>query len=138
MFEALAAMSTGKVVVLGITTVLVVGILFILVVATAAVLGPGKQALRIAHKAVPNLSGEETPRGIPTSVKILGVGVMFLMVGLGVVVAAAIPTLTGWGMFGIILLAAGLGLLLFYLVVAKHERKTPETGRGGPASSDTE
>ncbi|HNZ39945.1 MAG TPA: hypothetical protein PK251_04660 [Candidatus Latescibacteria bacterium] len=125
MFEALAAMSTGKVVVLGITTVLVVGILFVLVVATAALLGPGKQALRIAHKAVPNLSGEESPRRIPTSVKILGVGVMFLMVGLGVVIAAAVPSLTGWGMFGVILLAAGIGLLLFYLFVAKFEKMTP-------------
>lgn len=125
MFEALAAMSTGKVVILGITAVLVSGILFVLVVATAAILGPGRRAVEGAMKAVPNLSGEETPRRIPTSVKILGVGVTFLMVGLGVVIAAAVPTLTGWGMFGIILFAAGIGLLLFYLVVAKHEKKAP-------------
>ena len=125
MFEALAAMSTGKVVILGITAVLVAGILFVLVVATAAILGPGRRAVEGAMKAVPNLSGEEAPRRVPTSLKILGIGVMFLMVGLGVVIAAAIPSLTGWGMFGVTLLAAGIGLLLFYLVVAKFEKMTP-------------
>jgi hypothetical protein len=127
MFEALAAMSTGKVVVLGITTVLVFGILFVLIVATSAILGPGKTAVRGAMKAVPNLSGEETPKRIPTSVRILGVGVMFLTLGLGVVLGAAIPTLTGCGMFGVILLAGGIGLMLFYLVVAKHEKKFPRS-----------
>jgi len=76
-------------------------------------------------RAVPNLSGEETPRGVPMSLKILGIGVMFLTVGLGVVIAAVIPNLTGWAVFGIVLLAAGIGLLLFYLVVAKFEKTTP-------------
>ncbi|OQB41442.1 MAG: hypothetical protein BWY06_00855 [Candidatus Latescibacteria bacterium ADurb.Bin168] len=125
MFEALAAMSTGKVVILGITAVLVAGILFVLVVATAAILGPGRRAVEGAMRAVPNFSGEETPRGVPMSLKILGIGVMFLTVGLGVVIAAVIPNLTGWAVFGIVLLAAGIGLLLFYLVVAKFEKTTP-------------
>lgn len=138
MFEALAAMSTGKVVVLGITTVLVAGILFVLVVATTALLGPGKQALRLANKAVPNIGGVEIPRSMPTSVKILGFGLMLLLVGLGVVIAAAIPTLTGWGMFGIILLAAGIGLLLFYLIVARHEKIAQGEKHGESTAPDSE
>ncbi len=121
--EALATMTTGKLIALGIFGVIALGIIVGAIIATSAVLGPGRRAVGgVFHE------GER----MPTYIRVLGWGICLLSVGLGIIMAIyVLPSVSAWGIIGMVLLCGGLGLVVFYLIASRREKspenKTPES-----------
>ncbi|MCD6169602.1 MAG: hypothetical protein J7J76_03490 [Candidatus Latescibacteria bacterium] len=125
--EALATMTTGKLIALGIFGVIALGIIVGAIIATSAVLGPGRRAVGGALR-------EE--KRMPTSIRVLGWGICLLSVGLGIIMAMyVLPSLSAWGIIGMALLCGGLGLVVFYLIASRREKfpenKAPESAERG-------
>jgi len=117
MFDALAAMSTGKVVALTVFGALALIVIIGAAIALSAILGPGMVAVRGEHGVKPR-------RPMSASARVLGVGIVLLAVGVGILLGALAASVLGaWGMFGIVIISAGIGLVLFYLVVARAEKR---------------
>ena len=57
-------------------------------------------------------------------IRILGWGIFFIAFGAGISAAIAL-NLQFWGIAGIALLFGGIGLIIFYFIAAKSERKEP-------------
>ncbi len=132
MMESLATMSIWKLIVLGAFGIAVLLFIILLTLGTAAILGPGMHAVRGAMSVLPR---HERPR-MPVSVRVLGAGVVFLAVGLGMVLTLALfPNIGGWAMFGVLMLCLGIGLVAFYLVASRAERESPGR-RSEPTSPD--
>lgn len=120
MMEALAAMSVWKLIALGIFGIFALILLMVLILGAAAILGPG---MRAVHGIASFLPKHEHRRTTPPT-HVLGAGIVFLAVGLGIVLALALlPTIGGWGMFGVLMLSIGVGLIGFYAVASKAERE---------------
>jgi uncharacterized membrane protein HdeD (DUF308 family) len=120
LLEALAAMSVGKLILLGLLA-LIVGIpvlIFLVgtVIAITAIIGLsdnppwGKHGISVREK-------------ISLKTRALGWGIFFLAVGLGIIVAVASKVTLIWGIAGIALLFGGIGLIIFYFIAARTERK---------------
>lgn len=60
---------------------------------------------------------------MPVSIRILGSAMTFLFVGLAVVLCAVLPLISPWVAVGIVLAALGAGLLVFYGLVWKEEKR---------------
>ena len=117
LLEALAAISVGKLILLGAlglivgipALVLVVG----MVISFALFLSPnppwGKHGVRVRES-------------MSLKTRTLGWGIFFLAVALGILVAVA-SNVQIWGMAGLALLFGGIGLIIFYFVAARSERK---------------
>jgi membrane protein implicated in regulation of membrane protease activity len=60
---------------------------------------------------------------MPVSIRILGSAMTFLFVGLAVVLCAVLPLVSPWVAVGIVLAALGAGLLVFYGLVSKEEKR---------------
>lgn len=135
MMEALASMSIWKLLVLGVFGFLGLILVMVLVLGVAAILGPGIHAVHGAMSVLP-----KTPRpAMPVSVRVLGAGIVFLSLGLGVVVALALlPSLGGWGMFGAIMLSVGVGLVLFYTIASRAKKESPTRGTDATSAEHQE
>jgi len=116
--EALAVMSVGKLILLGFLGLIVgipaLALLVGMVISFALFLSPnppwGKEGISIREKISPKT-------------RALGWGIFFLAIGLGIIVAVASNTQI-WGIAGIALLFGGIGLIIFYFVAVRTERKT--------------
>lgn len=117
LLEALAAISVGKLILLGFLS-LIVGIPVIvllvgMVIVVTAVISDnapwGKHRMRVRES-------------ISLKTRALGWGIFFLAVGLGILAAVA-SNVQVWGIAGIALLFSGIGLIIFYFVAARTERK---------------
>jgi len=137
MMEALAAMSTWKLIALGLFGTIALLFIGIIVLGTVAILGPGMRAVHGAMGAIQNLGEKRQRPKMPISVRVLGVGIVFLAVGLGIVIAlVALPAVGGWGMFGVLMLSIGAGLVIFYLIAAKTEKQAEGADQAHQVSPD--
>ena len=114
LLEALAAMSVGKLILLGALALTVgipaLGILAWMVTEVAGALSPNrKQGIRIRESISPKT-------------RALGWGIFFLALGLGILVAIAADVQI-WGIVGLALLFGGISLIIFYFIAVKSERR---------------
>ena len=125
--ELLANIGTGKLIVLGILVLIILTIIAGAIVATAAVLGPGREAVRDT-----SVRKEVTKplRTMPVSTRILGWGIVLSALGLGILVALyLLPEVSVLGVIGTGLAFGGMGLVAFYLIASKKERIEEEKER---------
>ena len=125
--ELLANIGTGKLIVLGILVLIILTIIVGAIVATAAVLGPGREAVRgtSVRKEV-----TKPLRTMPVSTRILGWGIVLSALGLGILVALyLLPEVSVLGVIGTGLAFGGMGLVAFYLIASKKERIEEEKER---------
>ncbi len=119
--ESLAMIGTGKLILTGIFGIFALVLIVALVVGTAAVLGPGM--LHVTRKK----TGEPGQKTMPVSVRVLGFGIVFLAIGLGIVLSIyLLPMVTTWGTVGMVLLSGGIGLIIFYLIASRVEKRHEE------------
>ena len=115
------AMSIGRLIVLGIFGLLALTLIALIIVGTAAVLGPGISAVR---DYAPGRNRSDRKR-MPVSTRVLGFGIVFLAIGLGVLAGVyGVADVTLWGIVGMVLLFGGIGLILFYFIASKAEKQT--------------
>ncbi len=69
-----------------------------------------------------DLPGNPAER-MPVSVRILGGAITLLFVGVAILLCAALPMASPWVAVGIILAALGAGLLVFYGLVQREEKR---------------
>ncbi|OPX32992.1 MAG: hypothetical protein B1H40_01110 [Candidatus Latescibacteria bacterium 4484_181] len=130
-FAAIASMGIGRLIVLGIFGIIMLGIIFLTITGTVAVYRHETPFSRWGNQAT-----ESKRRPVPVSTRLLGWGICLLSVGLGIIMAMyVLPSLSAWGMIGMVLLFGGLGLVVFYLIASRRgkfpENKAPEpTERG--------
>jgi len=118
LLEALAAMSVGKLILLG-ALGLIVGI-----PALTILLGTVIVVTAIISDNAPwGKHGMGVRGSISLKTRALGWGIFFLAVGLGIIVAVASKVMFTWGIAGIALLFGGIGLIIFYFIAARTERK---------------
>ena len=115
--EGLAAMSIGKLILLGVLA-LIVGIPA-LVLLIAVIIAP----VAIISNNPP--WGQKSIRGerMKPQIRTLGWGIFFIAFGAGILAAVAL-NLQFWGIAGIALLFGGISLIIFYFIAAKSERRT--------------
>ena len=143
MWDALAVMSTGKLIALGVLGFIALIIVSAVIVALAALLGPGIFA-GPGRVRTGRWSGggptEAVARRPPTlvSIRVLGFGIVFLAVGLGIVLSLLVVSAAGfWGMVGAVVLCAGLGLIVFYVIASKAEKEREDvTASPEPTEAD--
>lgn len=126
--ELLANIGTGKLIVLGILVLIVLTIIGGAIVGMAAVLGPGREAVRgtSVRKEV-----TKPLRTMPVSTRILGWGIVLSALGLGILVALyLLPEVSILGIVGTGLAFGGGGLVVFYLIASKRERTEEGKTRG--------
>lgn len=116
LLEALAAMSVGKLILLG-TLSLIVGIPALIIL-----LGTIIAVTAIVSDNAPWGKGGGVRESISLKTRALGWGIFFLAVGVGIIVAVA-SSMQIWGIAGIALLFGGIGLIIFYFIAARTERK---------------
>ncbi len=117
LLEVLAAMSIGKLILLGVLA-LIIGIPVLVIVLIFMIVAP----IAIISKSLP--WSEKSIRGerIMPKIRILGWGIFFIAFGAGISAAIAL-NLQFWGIAGITLLSGGIGLIIFYFIAAKSERR---------------
>ena len=126
--ELLVNIGTGKLIVLGIVGIIALFIIFLIITGTAAVLGPGRTAVRgtLARKE----AAVEPSRPMPVSTRILGWGIVLSALGLGILVALyLLPEVSILGVIGTGLAFGGMGLVVFYLIASKREKVEEEKER---------
>ena len=144
MWDALAVMSTGKLIALGVLGFIVLIVVSAAIVALAAILGPGIFAGpgRVGTGRWSGGAPRETPQQrppMPISVRVLGFGIVFVAVGLGIVLSLLIAPAAGfWGAAGAVVLCAGLGLIVFYVMAEKAEKAERERQLMTPSAEPTE
>jgi len=116
-------MSTGKVITLALTSGVVLIALAGIAIPLSAVLsdkwGPRKERM-------------------PVSTRVLGFGIVFVSIGLGIVLAPVIAPSGGtWGMLGAVLLAGGIGLIVFFAIASRIEKDQPTEQTGEPPQRPT-
>jgi len=75
-----------------------------------------------------DLPGNPADR-MPVSVRILGGAITLLFVGVAIVLCAALPLASPWIAVGTILAALGAGLLVFYGLVSREEKRAAKENR---------
>lgn len=60
---------------------------------------------------------------MPASIRIFGSAMTLLFVGLAIVLCAVLPLASPWIAIGIVLAALGAGLLVFYGLVTREEKR---------------
>lgn len=117
LLEALAAISVGKLILLG-ALGLIVGIPALVLVVGMVI----SFALFLSPNPPWSKHGVRVRESMPLKTRTLGWGIFFLAVGLGIIVAVA-SNVQIWGIAGIALLFGGIGLIIFYFIAARTERK---------------
>ena len=127
--ELLANIGTGKLIVLGIVGIIALFIIFLIITGTAAVLGPGRMAVRGTPARKEAAVEPSKPMPVPT--RILGWGIVLSALGLGILVALyLLPEVSILGIVGTGLAFGGGGLVVFYLIASKRERTEEGKTRG--------
>ena len=118
--------------------ILVIGVLFLWAVKTA--LGifatgftcfalPWRKFIKGGSSGITvDLPGNPADR-MPVSVRILGGAITLLFVGVAIVLCAALPLASPWIAVGTMLAALGAGLLVFYGLVSREEKRAAKENR---------
>ncbi len=122
---SLERMDTWKILVIGVLFLWAVKIVFgIFTTGLAFVATPWRRIFRQRGGAqvTVDLPGNRVDL-MPLSIRLLGTGTTLLLVGLAVLLCAVVPMASPWVAAGIVLAALGAGLLVFYGLVYREEKR---------------
>jgi len=128
MWQAITSMSTERLIVMGV---------FVVIALSIAVGGiRGLAALLWGPFTFGRFHGIEKVREaelrrvlLPASVRLLGFGIVLVAIGAGILLEIyVLPYVGGWAMAAVLLIAAGIGFILFFLVATILERREPPAG----------
>ena len=127
----MVGISAGTLAVIGIFSVLIIGLLGLTAVGVMFL----RKGLQIKDGSGDNIriGGSEPVIGMPVSTKILGWGIVFIAIGVGLLIGIyGLAEISVWGLVGLGLLFGGIGLIVFYLVAARRN------GRANDATEATQ
>ena len=119
-------MSAGVLAVIGIFAVLIIGLLGLTAVGVMFL----RKGLQIKDGSGDNIriGGSEPGIGMPVPTKILGWGIVFIAIGVGLLIGIyGFAEITIWGILGMGLLFGGIGLIVFYLVARRNGKTNGAT-----------
>lgn len=122
----MVGISAGTLAVIGIFSVLIIGLLGLTAVGVMFL----RKGLQIKDGSGDNIriGGSEPGVGMPIPTKILGWGIVFIAIGVGLLIGIyGLAEISVWGILGMALLFGGIGLIVFYLVARRNGKANGAT-----------
>ena len=120
--ETLAAISIGRLILLGILGIIALALFMCIIVGTAAVSGGGK-----GWYGTRRTEERGTRRPMEVSTRVIGWGIALVAFGLGILAGIyGVSEASVWGIAGMALLFGGIGLIFFYFIAVRRERISGE------------